>query len=86
MERAHPIEKRFARPAKIEQQVATTLQTTRGAVDLHRDDHLAVCTIQTVEGTCLSTRFSGQGRERSGTRREPVRTHCTHPQTDGHHC
>ena len=64
-----PIEKRFARPATIEQQVTTNQQTTICAVDLNLDDHLAVCTIQTVEGTCLSTTFIGGGQEINGFRK-----------------
>ena len=67
-----PIEKRFARPTKIEQQVTTNLQTTICAVDLNLDDHLAVCTIQTVEGMILATRFIGHGREISGFRKKQL--------------
>ena len=67
-----PIEKRFARPATIEQQVTTNPQTTICAVDLNLDDHLAVCTIQTVEGTILATRFIGHGREISGFRKKQL--------------
>ena len=67
-----PVEKRFARPAKIEQQVTTNPETTMCAVDLNLDDHLAVCTIQTVEGTILATRFIGHGREISGFRKQQL--------------
>ena len=67
-----PVEKRFARPAKIEQQVTTNRETTICAVDLNLDDHLAVCTIQTVEGTILATRFIGHGREISGFRKKQL--------------
>jgi hypothetical protein len=39
------------------------------AVDLNLDDHLAVCTIQTVEGTILATTFIGGGQEINGFRK-----------------
>ena len=42
------------------------------AVDLNLDDHLAVCTIQTVEGTCLSTTFIGGGQEINGFRKQQL--------------
>jgi hypothetical protein len=60
-----PIEKHFARPATIERQVTTNRETTMCAVDLNLDDHLAVCTIQTVEGTILATTFIGGGEEKT---------------------
>jgi transposase len=78
-----PIEKTFASPPKIAEQL-TTAQTRICAVDLNLDEHLAVCTVQTVGGTILATRFIGRGREIAGTRRAPVRTHCTEPITDWH--
>jgi putative transposase len=61
-----PIENHFARPAKIERQVTTNRETTICAVDLNRDDHIAVCTIQTVAGTILATKFIGGGEEIHG--------------------
>jgi hypothetical protein len=61
-----PIEKHFARPATIERQVTTKRETTLCAVDLNLDDHLAVCTIQTVEGTILATTFIGGGEAING--------------------
>src|SRR5947209_7245692 len=67
-----PIEKHFARPANIEQQVSTNQQTTMCAVDLNLDGHLAVCTIQTVEGTCLATKFIGGGQEINGFRKQQL--------------
>jgi hypothetical protein len=36
------------------------------AVDLNLHEHIAVGTVQTVEGTILATRFIGGGRERAG--------------------
>jgi len=67
-----PIEKRFVRPATIEQQVTTNRETTICAVDLNLDDHLAVCTIQTVEGTILATTFIGGGQEINGFRKQQL--------------
>ncbi len=67
-----PIEKRFARPATIEQQLTTNPQTTICAVDLNLDGHLAVCTIQTVEGTCLSTTFIVGGQAINGFRKQQL--------------
>ena len=72
-----PVEKQFKSPGKIEKQVTTNAQTRMCAVDLNINEHLAVCTIQTVEGTILATTFIGGGRRISGTRRETVRTDCT---------
>jgi putative transposase len=65
-----PLEKKFGSPAKIEQQVTTNAHTRICAVDLNLDTHLAVCTVQTVEGTILATRFIGHGREISGFRKQ----------------
>jgi hypothetical protein len=64
-----PIERSFQTPAKIEKQVTTNKDTKICAVDLNLDEHLAVCTVQTVEGTILATRFLGGGREICGLRK-----------------
>ncbi len=58
-----PVERSFKAPAKVEEQVTTTKDTRLCAVDLNLDKHLAVCTVQTVEGTILATRFIGKGLE-----------------------
>ena len=63
-----PIEKTFAAPAKVEQQITTNPQTRICAVDLNLDQHIAVCSVQTVEGTILATSFIGNGTEIAGTR------------------
>jgi putative transposase len=65
-----PIEKSFASPPKIEKQITTTKDTKICAVDLNLDKHLAVCTVQTVEGTILATRFIGKGLEIAGLRKQ----------------
>jgi IS605 OrfB family transposase len=67
-----PIEKSFSSPPKIEKQVTTNKDTKICAVDLNLDEHLAVCTVQTVEGTILSTRFIGGGRWVNGLRKREL--------------
>jgi putative transposase len=67
-----PIEKSFAHPAKIEQQITTNEQTKICAIDLNLGEPIAVCTIQTVEGTILATQFIGGGREISGFRKRQL--------------
>jgi transposase len=64
-----PVEKQFAAPPTIAQQV-TTSGTKICSVDLNLDGHIAVCTVQTAEGTILSTRFVGGGRAISGFRKQ----------------
>jgi putative transposase len=80
-----PVEKQFTTPPKIAQQVTANPETKICAVDLNLDGPLAVCTVQTAEGTILSTRFIGGGPEIAGTRREAVGTHRTQPQTHWSH-
>jgi transposase len=65
-----PLEKQFRSPLTIEQQVTTNAHTKICAVDLNLNEQLAVCTIQTVEGTILATRFIGGGREIAGFRKQ----------------
>jgi len=68
-----PIEKQFKSPGTIEQQVTTTDAHTKiCAVDLNITEHLAVCTVQTVEGSILATRFIGGGRRVSGFRKKQL--------------
>jgi putative transposase len=64
-----PIEKSFTSPTKMVEQITTNTQTRICSVDLNLNEHLAVCTVQTVEGTILATRFIGGGREISGFRK-----------------
>jgi len=65
-----PVEKQFSRPANIEQQVTTHGETNICAVDLNLGEHLAVCTIQTVEGSILATRFIDGGTAIAGFRKQ----------------
>jgi hypothetical protein len=51
-----PIEKAFASPAKIEQQVTTNPDTKICAIDLNLGESIAVCTIQTVESLAQDQR------------------------------
>jgi transposase len=67
-----PVEKAFKSPKKIEEQVTTTPTTRICAVDLNLGEQIAVCTIQSVEGTILATRFIGGGREISGFRKRQL--------------
>ncbi|EFH84229.1 zinc ribbon domain-containing protein [Ktedonobacter racemifer] len=64
-----PIEKTFEAPAKSGEQL-TTAQTRLCAVDLNLDKHLAVCSVQTVDGTILATSFIGNGAAVSGCRKQ----------------
>jgi transposase len=64
-----PIEKTFTSPPKIGEHI-TTAETAICAIDLNLNEQLAVCTVQTVEGTILATRFIGGGREISGFRKK----------------
>jgi len=63
-----PIEKKFTAPPKIAEQITKT-ETKICSVDLNLNEQLAVCTVQTVEGTILATRFIGGGREIAGFRK-----------------
>jgi transposase len=63
-----PIEKAFESPAKVIEQIVTK-ETRICSVDLNLDKHLAVCSVQTVEGTILATSFIGSGTEIAGFRK-----------------
>ena len=67
-----PIEKQFKSPAKIEKQVTTDAQTKICSVDLNVEENLAVCTIRTVEGLILATKFIGGGRRVHGLRKKQL--------------
>jgi putative transposase len=62
------IEKTFTSPPKIAEHL-TIAETRICAVDLNLDQHVAVCTVQTVAGTIVATRFIGEGRAISGFRK-----------------
>ncbi|MFL5704549.1 MAG: RNA-guided endonuclease TnpB family protein [Ktedonobacteraceae bacterium] len=65
-----PVERQVTSLPKIEKQVTTNPDTKICAVDLNLDTHLAVCTVQTVEGTILATTFIGGGHEIAGFRKQ----------------
>jgi hypothetical protein len=57
------VRRQFSSPPKIEKQMTTNPETKLCAVDLNLDGHIAVCTVQTAEGTILATRFLEGGHE-----------------------
>jgi len=65
-----PVERQFKSPGKIEKQITTNAQTRICAVDLNINENIAVCTIQTLEGSILATKFIGGGRRISGFRKK----------------
>jgi IS605 OrfB family transposase len=65
-----PVEKHFTTPPKIACLVTTNPETKICAVDLNLDGHIAVCTVQTAEGTILATRFIRGGHEIAGFRKK----------------
>jgi len=67
-----PVDKQFTTPPKIAQQVTANPKTKICTVDLNLDGPIAVCTVQTAEGTILSTRFIGGGREIAGFRKRQL--------------
>ncbi len=67
-----PVEKHFKSPGKIEKQVTTHPETTICAVDLNINENIAVCTIQTVAGTILATRFIHGGKRVNGFRKKQL--------------
>jgi hypothetical protein len=67
-----PIEKSFSSPAKVELQVTSHPETKICAIDLNLGEHIAVCTIQTVEGTILATQFLRGGDEVNGFRKRQL--------------
>jgi putative transposase len=56
-----PVERQFRSPAKVEEQITANSQTNICAVDLNLDGAIAVCSIQTAEGSTIATRFIGGG-------------------------
>ncbi len=64
-----PIERVMRHPKKVETQVTCVPDVKICAVDLNITEHLAVCTIQTVKGTVIATRFIGGGKQLHGLRK-----------------
>ncbi len=67
-----PIQKKFSSPGKVEQQLTTNSETHICSVDLNITKHLAVCSILTVEGTVVATRFIGGGKQLHGLRKRQL--------------
>ncbi len=67
-----PIEKQFKNPGKIEKQVSTNSETRLCSVDLNLHENIAVCTIQTVEGSILATKFIHGGQRVNGFRKKQL--------------
>jgi putative transposase len=67
-----PIELDREPPKKVETQITTNANTNICAVDLNINEHLAVCTVQTVEGTVIATRFIGGGKQLHGLRKRQL--------------
>lgn len=65
-----PVERSIPSPPKIAQQVTMNPDTKICAVDLNLERHLAVCSVQTAEGTILATRFLSGGQEIAGFRKK----------------
>ena len=65
-----PIERQFKSPGKIEKQLTTNPDTKICAVDLNINENIAVCTVQTVEGSILATKFIGGGQRVNGFRKK----------------
>lgn len=64
-----PISKTFHKPPKIEDQLEQDPNLRVCAVDLNVNDTLAVCTIQTADGTVVASCFIRGGRELHGRRK-----------------
>ena len=67
-----PLQQALPKPGKVEHQLSTNPDVRICAVDLNISKHLAVCTIQTVKGTVMATRFIGGGKELHGLRKRQL--------------
>src|SRR6266516_685825 len=65
-----PVGNQFSIPPNVDQQLTANAHTKSCAVDLNMGEHLACCTIQTVEGSILATRFISGGTAISGFRKQ----------------
>jgi IS605 OrfB family transposase len=66
------MQKKFASPGNVEQQLSTHSETRMCSIDLNITKHLAVCSILTVEGTVVATRFIKGGKELHGLRKRQL--------------
>lgn len=67
-----PLEQALPKPGKVEQQLSTHPDVRMCSIDLNITKHIAVCIIQTVEGTVIATRFIGGGKELHGLRKRQL--------------
>jgi putative transposase len=66
------LQKEFSTPGKVEHQVTVHSETRLCSIDLNMTKHLAICTILTVEGTVVATRFIAGGRQLHGLRKRQL--------------
>jgi putative transposase len=66
------IQKKFTAPSKVEAQITTNAETRICSIDLNITKHLAVCSLLTVEGTVVATRFIGGGKQLHGLRKRQL--------------
>jgi len=66
------MQKKFTSPGNVEQQLSTHSETRICSIDLNITKHLAVCSILTVEGTVVATRFIKGGKELHGLRKRQL--------------
>jgi IS605 OrfB family transposase len=67
-----PLEQALPTPGKVEHQITTHPEARICSVDLNITHHLAVCTILTVAGTVVATRFIGGGKRLHGLRKRQL--------------
>ncbi|MGZ3628874.1 MAG: RNA-guided endonuclease TnpB family protein [Ktedonobacteraceae bacterium] len=67
-----PVERKFSSPPKVEEQITKNAHTKICAVDMNIDGRIAVCTVQTAEGSTLATRFMSGGTAVSGFRKQQL--------------
>jgi putative transposase len=67
-----PLEQALPRPGKVKQQLTTNPEIHLCSIDLNIEKQLAVCSIQTVEGTVIATRFIEGGKELHGFRKRQL--------------
>src|SRR6266487_1463642 len=66
------VQKKFSTPGKVETILCTNSETRMCSVDLNITKHLAVCSILTVEGTVVATRFIKGGKQLHGLRKRQL--------------
>ncbi len=64
-----PTLKTFEAPQRVEEQVKAQTPIKICAVDLNVGEHIAVCSVQSAEGTILATKFIGGGDAINGFRK-----------------